>query len=317
MRIALDILRWKIKAHARVTHFLAYVKEQSGHKRMLSVFLLYVFLYWLFIFNRHIPSPGKAVAVLGVAAAVMTLMGEMKRAEKFAWILILFGLLSVEVISIDVERTAHEQEQQQARNDQLQHFSEIGNGIRNNIKESDRNFNETMKKENQVLDNITGGETFCVIEAIPIPDRFVLDAIAVGSNPLHDVLVDHTDSDAIKSMIGTPQFTFDAIQGITAHYTIPFLTSASGLQLAQIPTGNGDKRNFHFNFFSMNGMWREDLKLRRLSNGVWMQAFKVSKDIPINGRQGREVVLCRTIPKEFPITKDDDSWLSQRSSCPM
>jgi hypothetical protein len=317
MRIALDILRWKIKAHAKVTQFLAYMEERSWHRRPLGVFLLYVFLCWLFIWNLRIPSPGKAVTVLAVAAAVMTFMGEMKGTEKLAWILILFGFLSVEVIAIDVERTAHDLEQQQARAEQLRHFGEIGNGIRDSIKESDRNFNETMQKENQVLDNITGGETFCVVEAIPLPDKFVLDAIAVGPNPLHNVLIDHTDSDAIKNMIGTPQFTFDAIQGITAHYTIPFLTSGSALQLAQIPTGNGDKRNFHFNVFSMNGMWREDLKLRRLSNGAWMQAFKVSKDIPITGRRAREVVLCRTVPEHFPITKDDDSWLRQRSSCPM
>jgi hypothetical protein len=82
-------------------------------------FFLYVFLCWLSIGNVQVPSPGKAVTVLAVAAAVMTVMGEMKGNEKLAWILILFGFLSVEVVSIDVERKAHEREQQQARNDQL------------------------------------------------------------------------------------------------------------------------------------------------------------------------------------------------------
>jgi hypothetical protein len=137
VRPTLLLLRWKIKLRALSQQFVAYMEEKSWHKKPLSVFLLYVFGVWLLLWNLHIPSPGKSVAALAVAAAVMTLMGELGGKEKVAWILILFGFLWVEIISIDVERKAQDELQRSARAEQLAHFKEIGGGIRDSIKESD------------------------------------------------------------------------------------------------------------------------------------------------------------------------------------
>jgi hypothetical protein len=318
-RITLRLLRWRMRLRNFETIAAEDRKDFKWHKQPLAIAFVYASLPLLLYWGFSIPSPGKAVAAMAVVAAVMSLRGEMGGKEKLAWTLLLFGFLSVEIKSIDNDRTLAEQERASTVERERKGFDSVAKGIETSISNSDREFRETMSGLNKNMNLVTGGKTFCVVEAIPLPGKFVFDAIAVGPNPLHNVLTDLTDVDVIKSMLGTPQFTFDAIQQITAHYTIPFLTSGSGFQVAEVPTGNGDQRNFHFNFFSMNGMWREELKLRRLSNGTWFQAFKVSKDVPVGGQRGRtrEIILCRMVPDNYPMTKDDDSWVGQHSACPM
>ncbi len=136
------------------------------HKKPLSVFLLYGSICLLVFWNwpsRLSPPPGYAVTALAVAAAVMAVLGEMKGKEKVAWILLLFAFLGLELHSISVERMSQEEIQKQVRADQLRNFGEIGKGIQSSIEKSDRNFNAEMGKTNQVLKNITGGDSFAYV----------------------------------------------------------------------------------------------------------------------------------------------------------
>jgi hypothetical protein len=296
-------------------HRLADMGRRVWHKKPLSIFLLYVFGAWLCLWNLHIPDVGYAVGVLAVAAAVMSFMGEMGGAEKIAWLLVLFGFLFVEIFAIKTSNQAHLSELRAAQYEQAEHFEKIGKDIKGSVEKSDKHFGETLDKENDVLDDIVGGKTFCVVEVLPFSSKFELAAMAVGPNPLRNVLVDEIDSDMKAHMFGTPEWSFDTIQTMTAHYTIPFVTSLSAYLMGSIPMKSGDTRSFALNFFSTNGTWREELLLRRLSSGAWLQAFKVSKDVPVKNHNSREIVLCKSVPDNFPITPSDEDWLKQRSEC--
>jgi hypothetical protein len=99
------------------------------HRKPLSVFALYIFSGFLAYWEIYIPSPGEAVAVLGVAAAAMSIRGEMQGKEKVAWMLLLFAFLSLELTSIKIERRANEEMQSQIRWQEAEHFKKIGGDI--------------------------------------------------------------------------------------------------------------------------------------------------------------------------------------------
>ena len=52
----------------------------------------------------HVPSSGKAVALLAVVAAVMSIRAELEGWAKFCWILLLFGYVFIESRAIDNDR---------------------------------------------------------------------------------------------------------------------------------------------------------------------------------------------------------------------
>lgn len=161
--------------------------RHSWHKLPLSIGLLFVSIFVLSYWGCTDPfiPPGDAVTALAVAAALMTLLGEMGGWEKMAWIFVLFGFLSLELHAIKIERTSQEEIQEMARSEQIRHFGEISRGIQKSIERSDRDFNATMEKSNRViglqnkavaglatnLNTLTGAESFCfcdLLRASPI-----------------------------------------------------------------------------------------------------------------------------------------------------
>jgi hypothetical protein len=106
--------RWKIQ----VQEFSEQIWRSSkfGLSVILAGSLLY--LYWAF----HIPSPGKAVAALAVAAAIMTFRGEIGGLEKFFWMAMLFVFLFMELRAIDHDRAIYSAEQVKARREEAAAF---------------------------------------------------------------------------------------------------------------------------------------------------------------------------------------------------
>jgi hypothetical protein len=89
----------------------------------------------------------------------------------------------------------------------------------------------------------------------------------------------------------------------TVFPTIPSLVSSSGHLLITIPWGGTDKRNLHFNFFSINGMWGEDLNLR-LVKGQWQQALRVMKEIKGNKRKN----IFSYVAPDYPRVDGKVDW---------
>jgi len=118
-----------------------------------------VLLHWY-------PPVGVFIAILGLLGIVVPLirdLAKMGKWEKSVWTFVMFALMLLELRSIYLDRRAHDTEQARARAEQLQHFKEIGEGIKASIADSDRKFAATMGKENQVLENITGGNSFAIV----------------------------------------------------------------------------------------------------------------------------------------------------------
>jgi hypothetical protein len=219
------------------------------HFAAASSLAVVILLVASLIFSPWHPPVGVYIAMLAVLGVCVPLIREkIGPNERAMWTALMFILVVLEINSIYKDRKEHDAQQARARKEQLEGFQRIGDGITAAIQDSDRNFNATLGRENILLDNINGGKTFCVVEAIPLGDKFLLAVIAVGPNPLHDVLIDQVDVDVMNAERATPNFDFDAIQGFTTHYPlIPFLVSSSGRQLAEIPTGS-NKRNLRFSF---------------------------------------------------------------------
>ena len=212
----------------------------------------------------------------------MTVLGEMKGKEKLAWILILFGLLGIELTSISVERTVHEQEQQEARAEQLKHFDDISGGIHKSIDSSNRQFVATMDKSNRIIggvkDNlnaVTGGSSFAEFGVAPNmgfgnPPTFPLFVDVYGKYPMRSVaaqiqrIEEGRDPENIKRQIQS---------------------------MHAIPLGDGtilpgphpiDERlspgKYGIGIWSVSGISNETLDLWLNSKGELMQSYEVSKD---------------------------------------
>ncbi len=150
----------------------------SWHRKPLGVCTLYIFVLLLVCWEIYIPTPGSSAAALGVAAAAMSLRGEMQEKEKVAWILLLFGFLSLELTSINKERKTNEDMQAQIRWQESQHFQRIGDDIRSGIKrvtsqgeqefretigQQSKHFDATMAKEQANIDEATGGKSYVIV----------------------------------------------------------------------------------------------------------------------------------------------------------
>lgn len=95
--------------------------------------------YWVV----HRPVAGYSVTAMAVAGGLMALRGEISGRERWFWAVVLCAFAIVEIFAIKQERAVHEAEQASARKEQLQHFAEIGEGIKESITESERHFEQT------------------------------------------------------------------------------------------------------------------------------------------------------------------------------
>jgi hypothetical protein len=282
--------------------------EEAWRSRWLGYFFLAVAVAFTLVWEFRVPAPGHSLIAMGVAAGLMALRPDMQGREKWLWTVALFALAHVEIRAIKADRARHDNEQAALSNQLKQNFTDIGDGIKGAVAESDRNFKETIDRQNELLGNITGADTYCVVEAVPVGDRFLLSAIAVGPNPLREVMIDQVDLDLERDALEKRSLTYDVIHSFTTSYpSIPFLVSTSGHQLNELPFGSGDERNFHFNFFTTSGVWGETLNLRRV-NGIWIQAFRVTKQVPAAHHQTRDVVLHTNIPSNYPKINGQTDW---------
>ena len=184
----------------RAADWLAEVWEPDApehmvwHRKPLSIVALYVFLSLLLYWEFNIPSPGKSVGGLAVAAAVMSFRGEMRGKEKAAWILLLFAFLAVELRSIDQERNANEQLRALARAEEENNFRDIGKnittGIAGVLDQSHRQFDATMQ---QFAANVKQSNT-----------------IAAGVHGLPDVI--SQQNKALASMLRTQSLPANSLE---------------------------------------------------------------------------------------------------------
>jgi hypothetical protein len=245
-------------------------------------FLLGVSGYWYWWY----PPVGVFIAIMalvGVGVPLFRDPNNIGKWEKAGWTLLTFTLVGLELRSIYLDREDHEQKETQARREQLERFRAIGDGIKKNI------------------DVVTGGDTFCYILAGFYGTNFNMVAIAKGESPLHDVLIEMVDLDIERK---TKLFTPEAIRGFTTSFpAVPFLVPTSNRTILELPQGTRHERNFHFNFYSMNGVWGETLSLR-LMNDHWAQAIRVQRE----EASGKPNIIFEQASNDYPKVNGKIDW---------
>jgi hypothetical protein len=285
-------------------------RRKIWHKQPLSIFLLYAFVPALWFWGRSYPSipPGYAVTALGGAAALMSLLGEMKGIEKVAWICILFGFVNLELYAIRDDRVAQDQLQNAIRNEQILHFQTIGKDIQKSIEISDREFAATTEKSNRViglqtaavaglatnLNTLTGAESFCYLGFAP--GQSYLTFVHVGKFPLYGVSARIVEEDQ------NGQIRRDNLLGVT----VPVGDMIKGhANLQTLPSGLGsspDYFNANIFFTARNGDWMQLLRERSVNGKLVLAMRVVGRFTSLQ----KEKSLCETIDPNFPRKSNGD-----------
>jgi hypothetical protein len=97
------------------------------------------------------PPVGLYVAILGVAAAIMTLRPSQSASEKAFWILVIFACGVLEITNLYYDRAQHDQAEHVARQNEALAFKAIADGINTSIQNDQVQFAETIGKLNSTL----------------------------------------------------------------------------------------------------------------------------------------------------------------------
>jgi hypothetical protein len=150
-RFSLVLLRWAIKGRDEVESLW------SSHK--FGMWIVFVGLATTAALLWRLPAPGIAVAIMGIAAALMAARKEPTAWEKAAWTFMMFGLLLVEILAVRRDRKEHDKQLadlfQQGTSIKSQaetNFGTIEQRIEAEISNSGLQFRQTIDKENAVLD---------------------------------------------------------------------------------------------------------------------------------------------------------------------
>lgn len=147
------------------------------------------------------------IALLAFATAVVAFrIDKARKAEKIGWVAIFFMFVVGEIWMISIDRTAHDTEQAEARAEQLSRFSEIANGLKDNIASEKEHFDSTMLKIKGLVKTttneqaqITGNGEFCYLMPSSLPDtdhKYALIVLTSGTLPLElcNVNIQRTDA---------------------------------------------------------------------------------------------------------------------------
>jgi hypothetical protein len=260
---------------------------------LLACVAVIVCFYWSF----RIPSPGKAVAAMGIVAAITALRGEMSNPEKFFWLALLFIFLLIEVRAIDRDRKKHDDEQSVIRNEETQKFQHIADGLTAAIS----GINETVQR-------VTGGDTFCYLdifgEQIPLTNASLRKH---GTNPLYDV--------TMKLLVMTPIPGGSPGQSRgegTIKLNIGNMTAAErpafgDISLAPFNLNGKESVDFYVAFAAKNGFWHQKVYFRRIgglvNGGRWLKAIRIHR-IDYGSepyKQAKPVLILERIDENFPM----------------
>ncbi|HET9406047.1 MAG TPA: hypothetical protein VFO39_02305 [Candidatus Sulfotelmatobacter sp.] len=261
----------------------------------------FVCAYWYF----WPPVPNKAVLAIGVAAVLMTIT-EMKPLHKAVWIAIVFFLAFVENSAINKDRLDGERAQRDFITEQRDHFRDIGSGVTEAIVESQRQFDATMKRSDNViglqlrtlnglssnLNTLTGAKSYAFLWFVP--GQQYLAFIHQGQYPLYGVEARIVDLDRMKAT--------NDLEGAIVHIG-DMIKGHVNIQSPVINPMVADRFNANIFFTARNGDWMELLRVKKSPDG-WVRAMRVV------GRftsLRKESVVCENIDNSFsPSELGDD-----------
>ncbi len=99
-----------------------------------------------------IPPPGVSVAVMGGAAALVSLRTKVSATEKATWMILLTCFLVIEVGAIRKDRRENQEAESKRAEEQRKHFSDIAGRIATAIEQGDKHFKATLQQGNDNFD---------------------------------------------------------------------------------------------------------------------------------------------------------------------
>jgi len=255
LRPPLAFLRWKLKA------------DSVWRSGWLGVFFIVAAALWITWWHYHTPAPGKAVAALAVAAAIMSLRPEATGIERSAWMLIIGAFLFVELRAIDKDRSENAREQQEAKTAEDARFAE-------SLKQNQNEFKATMGRMEHLdelsrenIDEVTGGNDYIVVDIISVPvdkDGVSLVAVTSGRHVIRGVR--YSLNEGRPPYLPSDKQLNEIIAGRTPEGTImgqlgeivPAISTPVRVMHPPLSTGG----YYNINVTAINGMTNEKLEVR-------------------------------------------------------
>ncbi len=309
----LVLLRWKMESRAWL--------EAMWEGRWFGIALtgicamVCVYLQW------EVPGPGVSVAVMGVAAALMTARTKASGAEKVVWMLIITSLLLSEVLAIRKDRAAHDdqlanilREEVEARRESKAKFRDIGNGINDQsqlsqkqfkatVQQQSQQFEATMKKAQIGIDEMTGGDSYAIVfpfVSSATDNTFKLHARLCDKceYSLQHVSISMQTVDQMSLEISKETMIY---QGMIDH---DYLTSLAPATVSPAPTG---ETTYKFTILSRSKPILEDLKVRfNPQLKKWEYSWHiVREEKPFHLTKGKDKAVARVVR-----VLEDQDWTS-------
>jgi hypothetical protein len=268
---------------------------------------------WLY---RHTPTPGWAVAILAVAAAAMSIHGEMRGWQKAVWMILIAALLGIELRAISKDRTDAEAKALQTQNAQEESFRAIREQQDADFKETARGLDTEIRQSNALMSqvlrtsstaqktllNVTGGDSFVVLERLWGDSKSPKSttgpnwvAYSQGESNLHQVNAQIVDLDRFDSfMRANPSPSFAEIQHLSLNVSFGDLASHSS-RILSIPELSQGPVRLNIFFSGMNGFWSENYVCREI-NGTLVVALRVFRQ-----DKRKETVIFKKVMQGFPV----------------
>jgi hypothetical protein len=259
-------------------------------------------LYWYW----HPPAPNKAVLILTGITVVMALI-EMSKVHKAVYLVLVICLMFIENRAINKERTDATAQEINRREEENKQFQSIADGIKSAIDNSDKEFTATMGRTNQVLSNITGGESYSVLIPMLVFQRPELEIpLAIqnrGTNILTGVSV--TLYDAGVWMGATHQNVLRSVENRiyvgTLHPRERLVLSRQirPEQFMHVDLDTGPEAGHFFRVFvyiaAQNFTCTEYLDFMRNAENNWVFKYKVYREAPLIGGKSKQPQLLEQV----------------------
>jgi hypothetical protein len=273
---------------------------------------------WAFLAN---PSPGVAIGILGAAAAIMSLRGDIHIFEKAAWIAIIFALIISEVVAIKRadDKSANERSEQVTKLDVLNKDAEgLSRALKSSIDQSKEQFTANMKEADQVFgktkeaadasvlaaDRVTGGNSFAFVDHIPAGLIGSALLIKIGDAPLYDIHATMTIHSSCQTFPCRGQLSLleQTVDSLPSGSTMPYGEVIDLHVPNGVPATKEERVFLSIELSARNGKWKEFYWMYTPKNSHYFQhGFRIYRlKTDKNGRQLESTLLRQDLDPCLP-----------------
>jgi hypothetical protein len=227
-------------------------------------------------FSVRTPPPGWSVAVLGMAALVLTIR-EMPYLYRCLWLALALGFLIVELGAIRKDRSENQTAQAEARRHEDDRFAEI-------LARNQREFAATMerseaivRKSEEIASFASGGSTFPEVFPAVVKQADGKNTIGFylnkrGAYPLYTLRVD-----VMRPYRSTEP---KQIHGTGALFKLDEYNTSTSYPLYFLPLPSENVAYYSASMSARNGQWEEVIEARRVGQKTFFRWVIFGQSIP-------------------------------------